>query len=77
MNKPAFYECGVCGFFHPGGWEGDCARHKDYRASGVEIRFTPEDLDEQYGDVGWVEINPPVPAVEPEPGQQPSLADAD
>lgn len=58
MNQPPFYECGVCGFFHPGGW--DCA---------VENRFTPEELDEQYEDDGWVEIDPPVTAPEPETGQ--------
>jgi hypothetical protein len=52
MNKPAFYECEVCGFFHPEG--SDCA---------VENRLTPdEDLDERYGDGGWVEIDPPASA---------------
>jgi integrase len=56
MTKPAFYECEVCGFFHPDGW--DCA---------AETRFIPEDLDERYGDGGWVEIDPPVTAPEPEP----------
>jgi integrase len=50
VTKQAFYECEVCGFFHPEGR--DCA---------VETRFDLDDLDEEYGDGGWMEVDPPSP----------------
>jgi integrase len=55
MKKPAFYECPACGFFHPEG--GNCT---------VESRHDIEDLEGEFGEDGWVEIDPLVAASEPE-----------
>jgi integrase len=49
VRKPAFYECPGCGFFHPEEG-GNCT---------VESRYDTEDLEEEFGDGGWVEIDPP------------------
>jgi len=46
---PRFYHCGCCEQYHAVEFDGDC---RDDSA-----RFNPEDLDEQYGDHGWEEID--------------------
>ena len=56
MERPVYVECSDCGFFHT---EAVSA------CDGAE-RHIPEDLDEQYGEGGWVEIAYD-PTEEPQP----------
>ncbi len=48
---PVFVECGCCGAFHNIAYSGDCRNDDE--------RFNIEDLDEMYGEDGWVEAEPP------------------
>lgn len=58
--KPKFYECGICGHYHPAGWNGDCREDAN--------RFTQSDLDDKYGQNNrrhdgtdnWEEVPMPV-----------------
>lgn len=50
-SLPQFYECGICGAYHPATWDGDCREDR--------ARLEPEDLNEQYGWDGWEEIAMP------------------
>ena len=47
--KP-FYLCRCCEMYHPLDWWGDCRDNDN--------RYTPDDLDKEYGD-GWVEVPQP------------------
>lgn len=47
-KPPRFYDCGICGHYHPIGWNGDC-RDDDNR-------FTANDLDEKYGENEWEDL---------------------
>jgi hypothetical protein len=51
--KPKFYECGICGHYHPAEWNGDCREDSN--------RFTATDLEEKHGkaDEGWEEVPMP------------------
>jgi len=50
-RKPQFYECGICGTYHPRSWNGDCREDA--------ARFFPDDLDAKYGSSGWTEVSMP------------------
>lgn len=50
-EKDVFYDCGICGHYHPIDFNGDC-RNDDYR-------FTQAELDELYGADGWGEAPMP------------------
>ena len=45
-----FYECGICGAFHPADWDGDC-RDDRHRFEGG-----PEELNALFGE-GWEEVD--------------------
>lgn len=49
-DPPRFYDCGICGHFHPVNWDGDCRDDVN--------RFTADQLDARYGD-RWEEADPP------------------
>lgn len=49
--KPTFYRCGICECLHPIHWSGDCREDA--------ARFAPDQLDEAYGHLGWVEVEMP------------------
>lgn len=51
VNKPQFYECGICGCWHNVEWNGDCRQD--------DARFSPDDLDEKYGPLGWDSVDMP------------------
>jgi hypothetical protein len=44
-SKPRYYDCEICGYYHPWEWNGDC---RDDAA-----RFTDEELDAKH-PLGWV-----------------------
>jgi hypothetical protein len=48
---PQFYECGICGHYHPAAWDGDCRQD--------DARFAAGELDERYGVDGWDEVSMP------------------
>lgn len=52
MTKPTFYDCGICGHWHPVDWNGDCRDDAN--------RFTTSQLEDTYGnqDDGWIGIDP-------------------
>lgn len=55
-DRPAYYECGICGCYHPREWDGDCRDD--------ENRFAPDELDALHparGDEieGWREVDMP------------------
>jgi hypothetical protein len=52
MDEPKFYECGICGAYHPAEWIGDC------REDAV-ARFNMDELDDEYGVFGWDEVPRP------------------
>lgn len=60
MDYPEFYDCGICGHYHPAEWDGDCRDDKN--------RFTGFELDEKYGTDGWEEVDMPEYG-EPRPGK--------
>ena len=45
MQKPTYYECGVCGAMHHIEWSGDCREDA--------VRFDIKDLDARHGSDGW------------------------
>lgn len=47
-DRPTYYTCGICEFYHSAHWNGDC------RENGA--RFYAEDLDAKHGRDGWDEI---------------------
>ena len=53
--RPSFYWCGICGYFHPADWNGDCRDDAH--------RFTSEQLDILFPDKNedgwpdWVEVD--------------------
>jgi hypothetical protein len=53
LGKPGqeFYECGICGAFHPVVWDGDC------RDGANSFPGGPEQLDGLFP--GWVEVDMP------------------
>jgi hypothetical protein len=46
QERPTYYDCGICGSYHPNGYHGDC-RNDLYRIA---------DPDELHGPDGWDEI---------------------
>lgn len=50
---PEYYECGICGHWHPATWDGDCRDDAD--------RLTVEDIEDRHG-TGWQEA--PMPGTE-------------
>lgn len=46
-----FYDCGICGHWHPANWDGDCRDDAN--------RYTSDDLDTRYGSDGWQEVETP------------------
>lgn len=50
-SKPRYYECGICGDYHPADWDGDCREDV--------ARFTANDLDRKHGALGWTEVDMP------------------
>lgn len=40
-TKPVFYDCEICGHFHPWDWKGDCRDDAN--------RFSYDQLDARYG----------------------------
>ena len=64
-GRPQFYDCGICGHYHPHSWNGDCRDDNN--------RFTIMELEKKYGDIierggkklletGWNEV--PMPGSE-------------
>jgi hypothetical protein len=53
QHLPQFYACGICDFFHPIDWDGDC-RDDENRHSilGLERIYGPQ-------DEGWEEVEMP------------------
>ena len=51
-DKPKFYNCGICGWYHSASFDGDCRDDSE--------RFTSLDLDLKYGSEGWEEVDMPV-----------------
>jgi hypothetical protein len=53
-NKlPVYYDCGICGHFHPIAWNGDCRDDAN--------RFTHDDLETKHGgsvDEAWLLVEP-------------------
>lgn len=54
-KRPEFYECGICGSYHPAAWDGDCRED--------EARFNWEELNDLHGISGWTEVD--MPGTEP------------
>lgn len=48
---PQFYKCGICSCYHPATWDEDCRDDAN--------RFYAGQLDEKYGEGGWVEVEMP------------------
>lgn len=46
-----FYDCGICGHWHPLEWSGDCREDAN--------RFTTADLDRHWGLDNWDEMEMP------------------
>jgi len=46
-----FYECGICGHYHPIEWDGDCRDDTN--------RFSGNQLDDKFGQDGWEEVPMP------------------
>jgi hypothetical protein len=45
-ERPVYYECGICGSFHPWNWDGDCRDDAN--------RFSIEQLNKKHGVTSWV-----------------------
>jgi hypothetical protein len=45
LQKPKYYECGICGQIHPWGFDGDCRDDVN--------RFNLEDLETRHGVDGF------------------------
>lgn len=52
-QAPSYYECGICGHYHPLEWNGDCRDDSN--------RFTQDELTEKHG-MDWTEV--PMPGTE-------------
>jgi hypothetical protein len=50
-RPPEFYDCGICGCYHPVNWDGDCRDDAN--------RFSAGQLDDMYGWDGWQEVEMP------------------
>lgn len=50
-DRPTYYDCGICGEWHPADWDGDCRDDAN--------RFMPDQLDELHGEHGWDEVPMP------------------
>lgn len=55
-SPPTYYECGICGSYHPADWNGDCREDA--------ARFAPDELDAAHGagpaaGLGWEEVDMP------------------
>ncbi len=50
MTMPKYYECTICGHFHPLEWNGDCRDDVN--------RFTEEQLEEKHGQ-NWEPVPMP------------------
>ncbi len=50
-KRKQFYDCGICGAYHPANWDGDCRDDAN--------RFAPDQLDAKYGEDGWEEVPMP------------------
>lgn len=48
-RPPQFYDCGICGHYHPVNWDGDCRDDAN--------RFNPDQLDARFGENGWEEVD--------------------
>lgn len=48
VDLALFYSCGICGCYHPVGFDGDCRED--------DSRFAAGELDEQFGVDGWAEV---------------------
>lgn len=48
---PKYYECGICGCWHPLDWDGDCRDDAN--------RFAIDALDDMHGPLGWQEVDMP------------------
>lgn len=48
MDKPTYYDCGICGCLHPVTWDGDCRDDAN--------RYAADELDEKHGPLGWDEV---------------------
>jgi hypothetical protein len=44
-SNPVYYECGICGYYHPIDWKGSCLDN--------ENRFSYDELNDNYGIDGW------------------------
>ena len=44
---PKFYNCGICGCWHPAEWDGDCREDKN--------RFALDEIEAKYGEE-WEEV---------------------
>lgn len=51
MDKPKFYNCGICDCYHPIEFDGDC------REDGS--RYALDELDMEFGTWGWEEVDAP------------------
>jgi hypothetical protein len=51
MKPTDYYECGICGCYHPANWNRDCRDD--------ENRFNVEELDAMHGAAGWREVPMP------------------
>lgn len=53
LIKPKYYECGICGHYHPLEWDGDCRDDAN--------RFTIMEVEEKHGEegIGWEEVPMP------------------
>lgn len=49
--QPTFEECGCCGHYHRPNYFGDCRNDAE--------RFNPNDLDDRYGENGWIQVDLP------------------
>ena len=55
--KPKFYDCGICGSYHPANWDGDCRDDAH--------RFDGDTLDRTYG-LNWEEVEMPDGTLNPQ-----------
>lgn len=49
MNKPQYFECGICSSWHRADWWGDCRDDRE--------RLTVDDINARHGDLGWEEVD--------------------
>lgn len=60
---PKFYRCGICDHYHSIQWDGDCRQD--------DARFYMDQLDKQYGPLGWEEVPMPTWEDETDPHKSP------